>query len=642
MSVQAGLMTLAVLFLRSIALHRLPKNCFLALWGLVLLRLLVPFSISSQLSVYQLLPDRAEPVPVAAQVNPLPSPAQSVEPAATVAAIAIKESSVSPLLILWLIGALLCAAAFACSILRSCRRLRTAVPVEDERVLRWAAEHKLYRRLVVLQTDQVDTPVAAGLFRPRIVLPKTLGTVRTDLLDYVLTHEYCHLRHLDMLWKLLALCAVCIHWFNPLVWLMRALLGRDLELCCDEMVLRRLGTDRRKAYANSLIEMAEIRSRLSPLQNGFGKNAIEERIVAIMKLKKATKMAICAGCLAILSITVALATNPMTNGAETAFTENRASEEVYAAYSPFGLTVDGGKLYYDGQLVRCFDDQFPAKNFSTRAVGYYEEGGTVDLRAKRDGDKLIGLEVLSETEFQSRSLPQRDKAREDASDRYAVYAPFGLTVDEGKLYYDGQRVRLFWDSRSANFAPSDSERPFADSMSNWDAEGVIDLYALRDHDRPGRDGYGTLTGLRVATAEEFAANTERFGGQEATEFAAVGEPHTSGLTPAVAAGGEELQSIYGRVTGVFGRNVIEVETLDVQMDGDRITDWCAPTYQFSLGYYSTRVTDSDGNPLPRSSLTDVYSHPNTVTVWYDPDNPGEDAPRLIKAVAVRVESVRSD
>ncbi len=524
MSVQAGLMTLAVLFLRSFALHRLPKNCFLALWGLVLLRLLVPFSISSQLSVYQLLPNGAEPIPAAAQVNPLPPAARSVEAAGTVARIGAEESVVSPLLILWLIGALLCAAAFSCSIFMSCRRLRTAVPVEDERVLRWAAEH---RRLAILQTDQVDTPVAAGLFRPRIILPKALGADRPELLDYVLTHEYCHLRRLDMLWKLLALCAVCIHWFNPLVWLMRTMLGRDLELCCDEMALRRLGGDRRKDYANSLIEMAEIRSRLSPLQNGFGNNAIEERIVGIMKLKKATKPAICAGCLAILSITAALATNPTANGVETAFSENRASQELYAAYTPYGLTLDGGKLYYDGQLVRRFDDRFPAKNLSTRAIGYYEEGGTVDLRAKREGDKLIGLEVLSEFP----SLPQPDNARKDASDRYAVYAPFGLTADEGNLYYDGQRVRLFWDSRSADFSPSD-KRPFADSLSNWDAGGVVDLYALRDHDRPGRDGYGTLTGLRVATAEEFSANTERFAGREAAEFAAVEELPVSGQTAA--------------------------------------------------------------------------------------------------------------
>ncbi len=581
-------MTLAVLFLRSIALYRLPKTCFLALWGLVLLRLLVPFSISSQLSVYQLLPDGAEHIPAAAQVNPLPAAAQSVKAAGTVAAVGVKETGVSPLLIIWLIGAVLCAAAFACSILRSCRRLRTAVPVEDARVLRWAAEHP---RLVILQTDQVDTPVAAGLFRPQIILPKTLGMDRPDLLDYVLTHEYCHLRRLDMLWKLLALCAVCIHWFNPLVWLTRAMLGRDLELCCDEMVLRRLGGDRRKAYANSLIEMAEIRSRLSPLQNGFGKNAIEERIVGIMKLKKVTKPAICAGCLAILTITVALATNPAANGVETAFSENHVSQELYAAYTPYGLTLEGGKLYYDGQPVRCFDDQFPAKNFSTRAVGYYEEGGTVDLRAKREGDKLIGLEVLSETEFQNRSLPQRDHAREDASDQYAVYAPFGLTADEGKLYYDGQRVRLFWDSCSADFAPSDSERPFADSLSNWDAGGTLDLYALRDHDRPGRDGYGTLTGLRVATAEEFAANTERFAGQEAAEFAAeaVEGPPAFGQTATTGKDdvedGVSLDSGFADPLGGAGK---------VAMDyGSRVH----PITGKSFMHYGVDLAAEDGTPV---------------------------------------------
>ncbi len=81
----------------------------------------------------------------------------------------------------------------------------------------------------------------------------------------------------------------------------------------------------------------------------------------------------------------------------------------------------------------------------------------------------------------------------------------------------------------------------------------------------------------------------------------------------------------------------------LQTEGDRITDWRVSTQQFSLGYNSTSVTDADGNALPRSSLTDVNAgvHPNTVTVWYDPDNPGEDAPGLIKATVVRVESVKS-
>lgn len=101
-----------------------------------------------------------------------------------------------------------------------------------------------------------------------------------------------------------------------------------------------------------------------------------------------------------------------------------------------------------------------------------------------------------------------------------------------------------------------------------------------------------------------------------------------------------LSSVYGHVS-ICGENVIEVESLDVSMEGDRITDWQLSSQLFGLGYYSTDVTDADGNPLSRSSLTDVKNgvHPHTVTVWYDADNPGDEAPRLIKAVAVRVESV---
>ncbi len=446
MSVQAGLMTLAVVFLRAVALHRLPKTCFLVLWGLVLLRLLVPFSISSQWSAYQLLPD--ERVPVSTRIEPLPSPVgpvEPVEPVGTVETVGAGAEGVSPFFILWLIGALLCAAVFACSILRSYRQLRSAVPVEDARVRRWTAEHRLRRRLEILQTDQVDTPVAVGLIRPRIVLPRTVSTDRPDLLGYVLTHEYCHLRRLDMLWKLLALCAVCIHWFDPLAWLMRALLCRDLELCCDEMVLRRLGGDERKAYAYSLIEMAEIQSQVSPLQNAFGKNAIEERIVAIMKLKKATKLAVCMGCLAILSITVALATSPAPNGAETAFNEDRAG------------------------LGPC------------------------------------------------------------------------------------------------------------------------------------------------------SANTARLAGQEAAGSAA-------------EAVDEGLASVSGRIGATGGDRVIEVETIAVTADGDKILDWAVSTYPFRLKD-STSLTGPDGEAVSRDSVI----HAENVTVWYDPGEPFENGAGLREAIAVRVD-----
>ena len=154
----------------------------------------------------------------------------------------------------------------------------------------WAAAHTLRRPLKIMQTDRITAPLSVGIARPRIILPKAMDLENQKLVHYVLTHEYFHIRRFDMFWKLLALCAACIHWFNPMAWIMLLLLNRDLEITCDEMVCRHFGgnMDEKKSYACSLISMAELRGGYIPIYSYFSKNALEERITAIMKSKKMT------------------------------------------------------------------------------------------------------------------------------------------------------------------------------------------------------------------------------------------------------------------------------------------------------------------------------------------------------------------
>lgn len=645
-------MVLAVLCLRTAALNRLPKTGFLVLWGIVIVRLLVPFTVSSRWSAFLFL--RSEtgntviPVQTGIPVGQIPGPLENLEAAGQETPFCL------PVWAVWLPGAAVLLTVFVCLILRSYRRLRFAVPFESETVSRWASAHKLRRGLRILQSDRIQTPLAVGIIRPRIILPKGMETGSPENISYILTHEYFHLRRFDMLWKLFALCAVCVHWFNPLAWIMLTLLNRDLEITCDEMVLRHFGGSAavKKAYAYSLIEMAEIKSRPSPLQSAFGERVIEERIHAIMKMKKATTAAVILACLVILGITVVLATSPVSErpgtveqevqwnserrgtveqavrwndgiafsqlepgaemtrpdkitmtgdfdfsyalnytpmgltltfglraeddseycretvggaahgtipdvpagtyqlfirsgkdysafanyrenpddyaavgcinflvsdsgGVETAFTGNQADAASYAVYEPFGLTVEGGKLYYDGTLVRCFDDRVPARNFSVKAIGYYEKDGLIDVRAVREDHThaLTALAVSSRAEFENRVIDTHDeKPAQAGTNLFAPYEEFGLQYDEsrGALFYNGKRVRLFWDSRSGDFSPGMSEKPLADSVSNWDPNGEIDVYALRDFSRKDADGYGSLTGLRAAADEEFDSSTGNF------------------------------------------------------------------------------------------------------------------------------------
>ena len=311
MSFAGGVLILAVIVLRAMALNRLPKGTFLALWAVAAARLLVPFSIPSPASIYTL----AESVPVQNAVreavtvgNPAPAaPVFSNTAPATPAAVSVPESG-APADVrfwVWMAGAVICGVFFLISYLRCRREFRTALPVENEDLLNWLAGQKLRRTVALRRLDRVDAPLTYGLLRPVILLPKA----GTEVSRYALEHEMVHIRRLDALWKPLLVLTACVHWFNPLVWCMFVLANRDMELRCDEAVVRRLGLDRRSDYALALISMEEGRSGLGPFASAFSKNAIEERIRAIMKIKKRSIAAILAAVVLVCCLGVGFATS---------------------------------------------------------------------------------------------------------------------------------------------------------------------------------------------------------------------------------------------------------------------------------------------------------------------------------------------
>jgi len=117
-------------------------------------------------------------------------------------------------------------------------------------------------------------------------LPASLELTDTRRLDFILTHEYFHIKRFDALWKLLLIIVICIHWYNPVVWIMFILANRDLELTCDHMVLRHFSTDVKSEYAFMLINMIQRKNDLQPIHSGFNINCNQERIISIMKNKK--------------------------------------------------------------------------------------------------------------------------------------------------------------------------------------------------------------------------------------------------------------------------------------------------------------------------------------------------------------------
>lgn len=318
MSLKASILILAVVIIRALALYRLPKRTFPALWGLVLYRLLVPFSIPSRLSIYSakmlktafegMNPSIAAPE-VAAIPDAITVP-DMISPASTDTAAVF----LSPVEAVWLIGLAAFAVYFLASHLRRRRDYMTTLPIDREFVSKWVHEHPLRREVKIRQSDKIAAALTYGTWKPVVLLPKTTDWTDETKLNYILTHEYVHIRRFDIIFKWLLAAALCVHWFNPLVWVMYILSNRDIELSCDETVVRTLGEGMKSSYALTLIGLEEKRTGPTPLVNNFSKNAIEERIVSIMKMKKSSLTGIILACALIIGTAGVFATNPVNPG----------------------------------------------------------------------------------------------------------------------------------------------------------------------------------------------------------------------------------------------------------------------------------------------------------------------------------------
>ena len=317
MSVAGGVLILFIVVIRALAIHRLPKTTFLALWMIAALRLLLPLSIPMPFKIHIDLDVFSDVVPKLPSGNigfPLPGEGR---PAYDTGAIVPGPAAerISVFVILWLVGVLLLALYFSISYLRSMRKFRMSVPDNTPYIREWLNAHQIVRPIEVRSSDLISSPLTYGILHPVILLPKKLDRNDQAALKYVLTHEYVHIRRFDAITKILFAAVLCIHWFNPFVWVMYVLANRDMELSCDAWVIRMMGAKNRSSYALMLIKMEEKRSGMSALYSHFGKNAISERIEAIMKFKK-TSIWACILALALIA------------GATTAFAAARTDDNM--------------------------------------------------------------------------------------------------------------------------------------------------------------------------------------------------------------------------------------------------------------------------------------------------------------------------
>lgn len=396
MSISGAILIMAVVVIRAVTINKLPKKTFLILWGVALLRLLIPFSIPSMFSIYSLVRQgTASPVMIGGNAAGGNTAAlqqtqfelyNENEPLTERMALTENMASAGSLwLAVWYIGIIACAVIFVISYLRCRMEFQTSLPVCNPDVEQWLKEHSLKRPIAIRQSDKITAPLTYGVFHPVILMPKRVDWTDTKQLRYVLTHEYVHICRYDAVTKLIAALALCIHWVNPMVWIMYCLLNRDIELACDESVVRRFGETSKSAYSLMLISMEARKSGFLPFCSSFSKNAIEERIIAIMKIKKTTLFSLTLACLIVAGTAAAFATSSkLDNSYASAEEKDRALNAVEKAaeagtYSMVSyVDPQDNKAYYsmdNGKTFEPLTDEEFEQRFPTPDIEWwtYEE-----------------------------------------------------------------------------------------------------------------------------------------------------------------------------------------------------------------------------------------------------------------------------
>jgi len=300
MSIAASWLILAVVVLR-LVLKKAPKWIAVLLWGIVALRLVVPFSFESALSLipsaetfsphniqYE-APAISSGIPaVNHAVNPILSETFAPNPVGSVNPLYLWTFVVS---VIWLIGIAAMLLYAIISYVQVRRSVAERVPYEEN----------------IFLCDHVKSPFILGLLRPKIYLPSGMEAAA---MEPVIAHEKAHLTRRDHWWKPMGFLILAVHWFNPLCWIAYVLLCRDIELACDEKVIRQMDLDGKKQYSAALLECSTGRRLVTICPLAFGEVGVTERVKNVLNYKKPAFWVIAVAVIACAVVTVCFATNP--------------------------------------------------------------------------------------------------------------------------------------------------------------------------------------------------------------------------------------------------------------------------------------------------------------------------------------------
>lgn len=485
-----SIMIFIVLMLRGLLKNKLPKFVFPILWGVILLRLLVPFSLSSPLSMK---------VPEFAQDNPFETafaqdtaisediPAEttyqevlfspSAEPgtATEIEQEAVAEETsfsisysdyrlqylYAPLvLFIYFIGMLVTVGILLVQKHRYSMHLKAALLVEHNETINTLLREMDMGHILVFTSDTIASPLVCGLLAPRIYLPTRMDFGNTQLLRHILCHETMHIRRKDNWLKSIMLITLCIHWFNPLVWLMSKYLSSDLEMACDEAVLRMYdhkdnAEETKKNYALSLLAMAISGSRPTLLYSAFSKTEVEKRIQNILHYQKASALLLAFSICLVLSGSVVLATGGQ------------------APFYPDLTSFCASDSCRWGVRVSLTRDALLGKDAQNRAERLVFEIMRTDTTNDPDIlEEQIITALSNEFHVEKKAFTLDISLCVDNEELFAEYEKWGLVLkDKGNplsLLYNGEAIRTYYD------------RMIGRSISQPEGAGTVDITVERN------------------------------------------------------------------------------------------------------------------------------------------------------------------
>jgi beta-lactamase regulating signal transducer with metallopeptidase domain len=313
MSISASWLVLVVLILRFV-LKKAPKWVNILLWGIVAIRLICPFSFESALSLIpsaETFPEKVISGPsfdVQTGITPVDNRINDYLGDRYFEGVTVPANNgnniMTILTIVWTIGILLLVAYTVISYWRLRRKVDTAVRYKDN----------------IFQSENVKSPFVLGIIKPRIYLPFNMNG---QDLEHVVAHEQAHIHRKDHWWKPFGFLLLTIHWFNPLVWLAYVLLCRDIELACDEKVIKELGNEQRADYTQALVACSVNRRMIAACPLAFGEVGVKDRVKSVMNYKKPAFWGVVLAVIVCVFVAVCFLTNPVTknNGTDGTVTE---------------------------------------------------------------------------------------------------------------------------------------------------------------------------------------------------------------------------------------------------------------------------------------------------------------------------------